>query len=73
MLIQTCNIASRLSDPLKKIYLRCNRIDYVDSFKYLGHYNAEFLLDGMDINREIKSLYSKGNLLFRFKSYSAFC
>ena len=40
MLIQICNTASRFSIS-SNIYLSGNRLGYVDSFKYLGHYHGK--------------------------------
>ena len=38
---------------------------YVTSFKYLGHIIENDLSDDRDINREIKSLYTRTNILIR--------
>lgn len=41
------------------------RLAYVTSFKYLGHIIENDLSDDRDINREIKSLYTRTNILIR--------
>ena len=45
---------------------------YVTSFKYLGHIIENDLSDDRDINREIKSLYTRTNILIRRFSRCSF-
>ena len=40
-------------------------LDYVDSFKYLGHWINSKFTDDEDIRREIRSLAVRGNILLR--------
>ena len=45
------------------IYLKDNVISYVDEFKYLGHIINNDLTDDKDIERERRSLATRGNLI----------
>ena len=47
------------------IFLSGSRLQYVCSYKYLGCYIDENFDDNMDIGREVKSMYSRGNNLIR--------
>ena len=48
-----------------KLYIGSNEIEYVESFKYLGHIIANDLSDDLDIEREIRNLYIRGNTIVR--------
>ena len=50
---------------LPNIYMAGSQLQYVSSFKYLGHFITVDLKDEMDIAREVRSLYSRGNTLIR--------
>ena len=63
-----------------------SQLQYVSSFKYLGHFITVDLKDEMDIAREVRSLYSRCNTLIRkfgnltldvkcslFKTYCTHC
>ena len=52
-----------LSRP--NIYLAGSILKYVGSFKYLGHFITEDFTDKLDLDREIRSLYCRGNQLVR--------
>jgi len=41
-------------------------INYVQQFKYLGHIVTDGLTDDEDINREIKNMLARTNVLLRF-------
>ena len=51
-------------DP-PSIFLSGSRLQYVDSFRYLGHIITNDFKDDEDIKREIKSLNIRGNILVR--------
>ena len=53
-----------LSDP-PNIYLGDVVLEYVDSFKYLGHIISSSFKDDDDIKRETRSLCIRGNILIR--------
>jgi len=55
-------VVSDLFPPLK--ISSCN-LSYVSQFKYLGHMIDNKLCDDVDINRELKCLFSRTNLLIR--------
>jgi len=49
-------------------------IQYVEQFKYLGHIITNTLTDDDDINREIKKMFVRTNMLIRkFHNCSTFC
>ena len=52
-------------DSMPKIKLGECELAYVDTFKYLGHYITSDFKDNMDIAREVRSLYCRGNTLVR--------
>ena len=52
-------------DSAPKVYLKGKILDYVDSFKYLGHWINSKFTDDEDIRREIRSLAVRGNILLR--------
>jgi len=54
------NVVSDFFPPLK--LSGCN-LSYIRQFKYLGHDNQ--LYDDVDINRELKRLFDRTNLLTR--------
>ena len=45
--------------------LACCKLKFVDSFRYLGHIIDNCLCDDQDINREIKALFTRTNILSR--------
>ena len=55
-------IVSHTFPPLK-IGDHCIR--YVEQFKYLGHIVSDSLTDDEDINREIKNMFVRTNILLR--------
>ena len=57
---------------LPNIYIGGNCLVYVSEFKYLGHFITCEFKDELDIGREVRSLYARGNKLIRkFGSLSA--
>ena len=42
-----------------------NRLQYVSKYKYLGHFITEELKDEMNIDREVRSMYGRGNSIIR--------
>ena len=64
MLIQTGRASGKIQIP-PSIYLGGNKLNFVDCFKYLGHFITSDFKDDMDIGREVKSLYFRRNLLIR--------
>ena len=55
-------VASDVFPPLK---LAGQYLSYVTQFKYLGHMTDTQLLDDVDINRELKCLFARTNILTR--------
>ena len=55
---------SKLRTP-PDIWLCGVKIKYVNSFKYLGHIVADDMTDDLDICREIRNLYVRGNTIAR--------
>lgn len=51
------------SFPLLKIDAEC--IQYVQNFKYLGHFISNDLCDDVDIQREIRNMFVRVNVLLR--------
>ena len=47
------------------ILINGNEIEYVDQFKYLGHIITSDFSDDLDIERETKNLYIRGNTIIR--------
>ena len=47
------------------IYLSGTVLQYVESFRYLGHIITNDFKDDVDIQRELKSIYVRGNVLVR--------
>ena len=60
-------IRNRDMDPtrLPSIYLGNTVLTYVEEFKYLGHHINEAFTDDQDIQREMRSLYARGNTIIR--------
>ena len=50
---------------LPKLYLYDKPLIFVDSYKYLGAYINNSLKDDIDIQRQIRSLYARANILAR--------
>ncbi len=51
--------------PVYSIYLNGVRIKIDSHYKYLGHIVSDDLSDNKDINRQLRSLYSRSNMLLR--------
>jgi len=47
------------------IYINSTKLAYVSSVKYLGVFLTSDLKDGMDIKRQLRSLYARSNTLIR--------
>ena len=56
---------SKTASELPNIYLSNQKLDYVSNFRYLGHYITTDFRDDTDIQRELKSLYTRGNIIVR--------
>ena len=52
-------------DQIPNVYLKGKVLEYVDSFKYLGHLICGNFMDDDDIKRELRSLSVRGNILIR--------
>ena len=48
-----------------KIYINNDEIKYVEQFKYLGHIITSDFTDDLDVEREIRNLYIRGNTIVR--------
>ena len=48
-----------------KLFIGGSEIRYVDNFKYLGHIISSDFTDDLDIEREVRSLYIRGNTIAR--------
>ena len=58
---ETC----RESDKLLRIGDSFSFIEYVDTFKYLGHFITNDLSDVADIQREMRNMFVRTNILIR--------
>ncbi len=52
-------------NPINSIYLSGVRIKIYSHCKYLGHIDSDDLSDNRDINRQLRSLYFRSNMLLR--------
>ena len=60
------HIRKRGADSVNSaVYLNDIDIKWVESYKYLGIYLSSDLKEDTDIKRQIKSIYSRGNILIR--------
>ena len=48
-----------------KLCIGVDEIQYVDNFKYLGHIISSSFTDDLDIEREVRNLYIRGNTIVR--------
>ena len=54
-----CHCKNQLPD----IYINDKALSLVDTYKYLGHYISNNLVDDKDILRQVQANYAKGNML----------
>ena len=54
-------------DQVPNVYLKRKVLQYVDSFKYLGHLICGQFMDDDDIKRELRSLSVTGNICTHLK------
>ena len=47
------------------MYLKCVALEYVDYVKYLGVMISNDMKDDADMNRHLRSFYSRSNVIFR--------
>ena len=55
----------RLSTTFPQFYMRGSCLSYVARFKYLSHIIDNSMHDDNDVNRELKCLFARANLLNR--------
>jgi exonuclease III len=65
MIFNPCNKRDVVSDDFPALVLAGCDLEFVDHFKYLGHIIDNKLVDDKDINRELKSLFMRTNMLSR--------
>jgi len=58
-----------VSECFPQLTLANCKLRYVSHFKYLGHIIENTFWDDSDVNRELKNLYAKVNVLIRRFSY----
>jgi len=83
MVFNPCNKRKVICSSFPVFKLTGSNLKFVDNFKYLGHIIDNCLNDDGDINRELKSLFVRANLLCRrfqrcslqvkLKLFRAFC
>ena len=83
MVFNPCNKGKVICSSFPVFKLTGSNLKFVDNFKYLGHIIDNCLNDDGDINRELKSLFVRANLLCRrfqrcslqvkLKLFRAFC
>ena len=71
------------SPTIYYMYLNANKLKWVDDYKYLGFFVNDGFKDDLDIRRQMRAIYTRGNLLIkRFfsciqdvkaKLFQAFC
>ena len=59
---QKCKV---VAENFPRFILAGCELSFVDKFKYLGHIVENDLSDNSDINREIKCLYTRTNIMMR--------
>ena len=60
--VQKCKVVAA---TFPRLTLAGCELSYVDKFKYLGHIIEKDLSDNSDINREIKCLYTRTDIMMR--------
>ena len=56
-------------EPKPNIYLGSTVLFYVREFKYLGHILTEYFMDDSDIERELRSMSVRGNIMLQKFQY----
>ena len=65
MIFNPCNRRKIVSNVFPQFMLSGCRLEFVEHFRYLGHIIDNFLCDDKDIEREIKALFTRTNMLCR--------
>ena len=65
MVFSPCKRSLRIADVFPTFILAGCTLAFVAHFKYLGHVIENSLSDDQDINREIKLLFTRTNVLIR--------
>ena len=65
MVFSPCKRSLRIADVFPTFILAGCTLAFVAHFKYLGHIIENSLSDDQDINREIKLLFTRTNVLIR--------
>lgn len=71
MIFSPCKNKYKVADCFPRFKLNSVLLDYVDSFKYLGYMITNTIQDDKDIEREIRNLFVRTNVLMsKFKMCS---
>jgi hypothetical protein len=65
MIFNPCNRRKIVSTVFPQFTLSDCKLQFVEHFRYLGHIIDNFLCDDKDIEREIKALFTRANMLCR--------
>ena len=65
MIFRSSSNYSQLIDPVPHLTMNGVALNFVNSFKYLGHIICNTLGDNADINCEIRNMYIRANVLVR--------
>ena len=65
MIFSPTNKCKSVGDSFPQFRLAGNNLSFVPTFKYLGHIIDNKLLDDTDVQRELKSLFTRTNILIR--------
>jgi len=65
MIFEPKRKSSRISGTFPQFKFGDSSLNYVERFKYLGHFIADTLCDDFDIQREIRNLFTRSNILAR--------
>ena len=65
MIFNPCNRRKIVSNAFPQFTLSDCKLQFVEHFRYLGHIIDNFLCDDKDIEREIKALFTRTNMLCR--------
>jgi len=65
MIFSPTNKYKLAGDSFPQFRLAGNNLSFVPTFKYLGHIIDNKLLDDTDVQRELKSLFTRKNTLIR--------
>jgi len=65
MIFNPHNYYKRLHSVFPSFSLSVSNLSFVTQFKYLGHLIEDTLYDDSDINRELRCLFTRANVLNR--------